>query len=72
MSSGKIKGTDLTLNDPEELEKWKEERKKKFPTAARIEEKASIKPFTQETPPTGRCGAAGLHPLIPSRILANY
>ncbi|KAK6338260.1 hypothetical protein TWF730_002328 [Orbilia blumenaviensis] len=38
-AGGKIKGTDITLKDPAELDKWLEERKKKWPTAARIAER---------------------------------
>ncbi|EWC45972.1 hypothetical protein DRE_04765 [Drechslerella stenobrocha 248] len=35
-SGGKIKGTNLTLKDPAEQEKWLEDRRKKWPTAARV------------------------------------
>ncbi|EIM92196.1 uncharacterized protein STEHIDRAFT_106788 [Stereum hirsutum FP-91666 SS1] len=34
-----IQGTSINLNDPENLEKWIEERKKRWPTAARVDEK---------------------------------
>lgn len=34
-----IQGTSINLNDPENLQKWIEERKKRWPTAARVDEK---------------------------------
>ncbi|KAK6505579.1 hypothetical protein TWF481_007472 [Arthrobotrys musiformis] len=38
-AGSKVKGTDISLQDPAEIEKWLEERKKKWPTAARVAER---------------------------------